>query len=288
MTHFWSIDDTDANDGYKLSMELYLFQEEYLSYLDDRAAFRVFLHRKHEIPILSQTSLLLAPTVFTKLIFSHRQIFFSQDCRTNFTDDMKEMFGEGQWKYTQALCYKLCFFRHLQKECSCTDQWLIIFFQYFRPNQTLPFSINRPCSLTDPCVRKQKPFNSKKFCPSCLPECQLTQYTVHSSYADYPSIRSTEKVKQRVQRHLSRVRNVSRQNISTICSSTRRESLLENLVAVEISASPYATEILTESPMYTWVDLISSIGGQTGERSIDRSNNGNETIFFQVCGSAFL
>ena len=40
--------------------------------------------------------------------------------------------------------------------------------------------------------------------------------------------------------------------------------LLDDIVAVEISASPYATEILTESPLYTWVDLISSIGGQTG------------------------
>ncbi|CAM4989374.1 unnamed protein product, partial [Rotaria socialis] len=40
-------------------------------------------------------------------------------------------------------------------------------------------------------------------------------------------------------------------------------SLLDNIVAVEVSASPVATEILAESPMYTWVDVISSIGGQT-------------------------
>ena len=107
--------------------------------------------------------------------------------------------------------------------------------------------------------------DSKKSCPECLPECELIQYTIQSSYADYPSFRSAEKVKQRVQRHLARMKNnSSRQNLTSICLQTRKENFLENIVAVEISASPYATEILAESPMYTWVDLISSIGGQTG------------------------
>jgi hypothetical protein len=46
--------------------------------------------------------------------------------------------------------------------------------------------------------------------------------------------------------------------------NTRKETLLNDIVALGISASPYATETLAESPMYTWVDLISSIGGQTG------------------------
>lgn len=48
-------------------------------------------------------------------------------------------------------------------------------------------------------------------------------------------------------------------------SSSRRTKLTDNIVAVEITASPYATEILTESPVYNWVDLISNIGGQTSE-----------------------
>ena len=48
------------------------------------------------------------------------------------------------------------------------------------------------------------------------------------------------------------------------CINSRKDILRDNIVAVEISASPYATEVLAESPMYTWVDLISSIGGQAG------------------------
>jgi len=51
---------------------------------------------------------------------------------------------------------------------------------------------------------------------------------------------------------------------TSACSNNRKGNLLNDIVAVEISASPYATETLAESPVYTWVDLISSIGGQTG------------------------
>ncbi|CAM4861079.1 unnamed protein product [Rotaria socialis] len=54
------------------------------------------------------------------------------------------------------------------------------------------------------------------------------------------------------------------QSNTSACSNNRKVSLLDNIVAVEVSASPVATEILAESPMYTWVDVISSIGGQTG------------------------
>ncbi len=62
------------------------------------------------------------------------------------------------------------------------------------------------------------------------------------------------------------------QSNTTACLNSRKETLLDDIVAVEISASPYATEILAESPMYTWVDLISSIGGQTGEVIINKQN----------------
>jgi hypothetical protein len=56
-------------------------------------------------------------------------------------------------------------------------------------------------------------------------------------------------------------------NKSQGASANRNAELRDNIVAVEITVSPYATEILTESPMYTWVDLISSIGGQTGSNN---------------------
>ena len=62
-------------------------------YLDNRAAFRIFIHRKHEVPILSQNSLFLAPKTYTKLIFSQRIMTFSQQCRNDLTDDMKQIFN---------------------------------------------------------------------------------------------------------------------------------------------------------------------------------------------------
>lgn len=70
---------------------------------------------------------------------------------------------------------------------------------------------------------------------------------------------------QRVKTHFRSNREVQAAvNVTDGPQSNRPTGLRDNIVAVEISASPYATEILTESPFYTWVDLISSIGGQTG------------------------
>ena len=129
--HFWSIHDEDLKDGYKLFLELYLYQSEYIPYLDDRVAFRIFIHRKHEIPLLSQHSLFLAPATFTKIIFSQRIISFAQQCRNDLTKDMKQIFHSNNVRYSQALCFKLCKFRFIEKQCGCTDQLLMVFFSIF-------------------------------------------------------------------------------------------------------------------------------------------------------------
>ncbi|CAF2518033.1 unnamed protein product [Rotaria sp. Silwood2] len=261
--NFWSIDDDDVEDGYKLFLELYLYQNEYIRYLDDRAAIRLFIHRKHQIPILSQTSLFLAPTTFTKLIFSQRIISFSQQCRNELTIDMKRTFNSNNVRYSQALCFKLCEFRFIEKLCHCTDQLVMVFFQFFSQNYTSKINTNSSCSINNKCLAYRNLF-SKKYCPECLPECELIQYKIQSSYADYPNTRSTDKVLQRVETHLRATgKSVVHLNTSA-CSNNRKGALLDNIVAVEISASPFATEILAESPMYTWVDVISSIGGQAG------------------------
>ncbi len=108
--------------------------------------------------------------------------------------------------------------------------------------------------------------DSSKLCPECLPECEIIQYSVESSYASYPNLKANDKVLARVRNYfrLSPTVNADLSNSTTGSSRHHRTRLLNNIVAIEISASPYPTEILTESPIYTWADLISSIGGQAG------------------------
>lgn len=104
----------------------------------------------------------------------------------------------------------------------------------------------------------------REYCLECLPECELIQYKIQSSYAHYPNSRSTDKVLNRVEKYLkSRGYKMVPSNTSNLLNN-RKGLIPENIVAVEVSASPFATEILAESSMYTWVDVISSIGGQTG------------------------
>ncbi|UJR30356.1 hypothetical protein I4U23_017891 [Adineta vaga] len=264
-TQIWTIDDDDegTDDGYKLFLELFLHQNEYDPSLDDRAAFRVFIHRKNEIPILSQNSLFLASKTYTKLIFSQRMIIFSQKCRNDLTVDMEDIFGSTSIRYSQALCYKLCEIRLITNQCNCTDRLFMVFSQFFNRNLTNKIKTNDSCSLKNKCFNNRHRLNSIQYCPHCLPECELIQYTIQSSYADYPNFRSIEKVSKRIKRFLRRINSTSYENRST-CSKNPNEAFLDDIVAVGITASPYATEILSESPMYTWVDLISSIGGQTG------------------------
>jgi hypothetical protein len=289
MSRSWSIDDGNVENGYKLFLELFLYEDEYISYLDDRAAFRIFIHRKNEIPILSQNSLFLAPTKFTKLVFSQRIIAFSQQCRNELTNDMKKTFSSSQVRYSQALCFKLCELRYMDKHCKCKDPLFMVFSQFFTKNETSNITDNSQtpnkttkslCLNPGQCRKQRQEFSkncldllhkfhflyvdSKKPCPQCLPECELVQYTIQSSYADYPNTRSANTVLKRVEKHLNGTRISPTQLNTSACSNTRKASLLDDIVAVEISASPYATEILAESRMYTWVDLISSIGGQTG------------------------
>lgn len=93
-------------------------------------------------------------------------------------------------------------------------------------------------------------------CSECLPECECVQYSVESSYAYYPNVKARAHVTKRTKQHFNRYKNND--------SSLGAGGIRDNIVAVEISASVNPTEVLTESPIYTWVDLISSIGGQTG------------------------
>jgi amiloride-sensitive sodium channel subunit gamma len=160
--HFWSIDDEDDEDGYRLVMELYLYQYEYITHLNDRAAFRIFIHRKHEIPILSQTNLFLAPTTFTKLIFSQRIISFSQQCQNDLTNDMKQIFNNSNHiKYSQALCFKLCEFRYIETHYQCVDSLFMVFFRFFTKNQTKQLNSTRLCNENQ-CSEHRKRF-SKNF-----------------------------------------------------------------------------------------------------------------------------
>jgi len=283
-SNFWSDDDDEIGaDGYKLFLELYLYQYEDISNLNDRTAFRIFIHHKNEIPVLSENSLFLAPKTFTKLIFSQRFITFYQNCRKDLTDDMKQLFSEDSVRYSQALCYRVCEFRYIAKQCQCTDQSFMVFFPFISHNQTNQINTNQSCLINTKCLNRHSHFskylnnNNKliyiyisvvidatQYCSQCLPECELIQYTIQSSYADYPNLRSAEKVLLRIENHFKEIGYSPILLNTSKCLNNRKESFLDDIVAVEISASPYATEFLVESPMYTWVDLISSIGGQAG------------------------
>ena len=91
------------------------------------------------------------------------------------------------------------------------------------------------------------------------------QYRVQSSYAAYPHVNAFDKVWKRVRTHFTLDHNVSDYLKQMENTPFSRDPVLQgNILAVEISVSSDLTEFLTELPVYTWVDLISSIGGQSG------------------------
>jgi hypothetical protein len=152
----WSIQDDHGEENYKLFLELFLHQGEYNAYLDHRAAFRIFIHRKQELPMLSETGLFIGPNKYTKLSFSPRVMSFSQQCRNDLTDEMKRVFPIQQVRYTQALCSKFCEHRFILQQCRCIEQTSAVFYQFFnnnfKPNNSL-------CSIEDKCLMSRGYFS---------------------------------------------------------------------------------------------------------------------------------
>jgi hypothetical protein len=129
--NYWSINDDNREDNYRLFLELFLLQNKYNQALENRAGFRIFIHQKNEIPILSQHSLLVGPNKFTTLRFLPRVVSFYQQCQKDLTKYMKEMFLTNQVRYTQALCYKLCKHRFIVQRCKCIDPLFLVFYRFF-------------------------------------------------------------------------------------------------------------------------------------------------------------
>jgi hypothetical protein len=152
----WSINDNHDNENYKLFLELFLHQRDYNPYLDQRAAFRIFIHRKQEIPMLSETGLFIGPNKYTKLSFVPRVMSFSGECRNDLTDEMKRIFPIQQVRYTRALCSKFCEHRSILKQCKCIEQTSAVFYQFFnnhfKPSESL-------CSVEDQCLMSRGYFS---------------------------------------------------------------------------------------------------------------------------------
>lgn len=152
------IENEYFGDSYKLSLELFLYANEYIPFIEERTAFRMYIHRPNEIPILSSNTLFLAPTTFTKLIYSQRMITFSRNCRTDLTEDMKTILNCNNTRYSQALCLKLCEFRFIEKRCRCADPLLMIFIRFFSVNRTIPINTGRLCSFNYTCHKHRNHF----------------------------------------------------------------------------------------------------------------------------------
>ena len=153
-----SIADEYFGDSYKLFLEFFLYENEYIPFIEERTAFRIYIHRPNEIPILSPNSLFLAPTTFTKLIYSQRIITFSRQCRRDLTEEMKTTFNDNTTRYSQVLCLKLCEFQFIEKACQCTDPLLMIFVRFFSKNRTIPINNNRLCALNHVCRKARVHF----------------------------------------------------------------------------------------------------------------------------------
>ena len=160
--HDWSVDQIVGDYNYKLYLELFLHQQEYNQYFDERAGFRLFIHRTHELPMLSETSLFLGPDRYTKLSFSQRVLSFTQRCRTDLTENMQRIFSTKQVRYTQALCLKLCEQRFLEDRCDCVLPTLFVFYQFYSNRDDRTSNETRICSIDNECIQNRISFSKKR------------------------------------------------------------------------------------------------------------------------------
>ncbi|CAF1201522.1 unnamed protein product, partial [Didymodactylos carnosus] len=204
--------------------------------------------------------------IYSKLVFSKRIIHHvntrASPCRTQLTPEMSLTFRTNETNvYTQALCIKYCQQLYIHHHCQCIEPYAMMFLRSSTVNVKGTITSAKLCNLNETCLKNVKQNFSSNKCTECLPECETFQYNIQTSYAQYPNSKSYGKVLKSILEHF---KDDNRFLLLQGKRKNCREIIQDNVVAVEITAGTYGTEILTETLMVSWTDLISSIGGQTG------------------------
>jgi hypothetical protein len=171
---------------------------------------------------------------------------------TKFSSDIYDRIKKNDFSYRRANCLDLCTQRFIISNCSCFDPEKENLFQNYTPCLT---QTEQDCMFTG----RKSYYGSNLFkkCrdEECPIECTSSDYSIGISMSDYPSREYVE--------FLKTDPNITRKYIEENETITF-EKLRESLVCVKIYFKNFQYTKISESPVYTPIDLVSNIGGQLG------------------------
>ena len=214
-----------------LSLVVNIQQDQYVSsYLLD-AGIRVVIHPQSEPPLPLDRGLSIPPgrNAFIGLVQRNITDATKRNCRTE-TDPSGFIYLQGQFRYSVPACSLDCLNTAIARNCNCL----------FAPEQfssnSSQFAHLEPCKLKHICCIQVLYFIPKGC--TCISACKSTTYDISNSNSAIPAEYYYEK---------EEIQDIQR-----------------NLVGVNAYFESLNVETVITTVSYTFVALLSDIGGQLG------------------------
>ena len=230
-------------------------KNEYMSSYSDGLA--IFIHNQSLLPLTSsaigvktgeETNIALGRT-FT---YNSPKPYTECDDMSSFQSELYNLLMQTNFYYRQHECFNLCMQRNIINACGC--YWT----RYTRMYGA------QPClNLTQlECVlSEQNAFDEEKCISDCPLECDSLSYHYSLSSLTFPSQSILDKFYSDTN-ILNYVQSTYGVDLST--KELVKKFFQENYVALNVYYLNFEYTQITEIPTFTWIDLLSQIGGSLG------------------------
>ena len=242
----------EGNDyGLTLQFGPYASSNKYMSSFYD--GLIIFVHNQSHPPE-STSPIKIEIGKFTSIgierTFTHNEKYPYTECKdlSSFSSELYNLVLKSNYSYRQADCFNLCLQRSIINKCNC-----------FYTRYTQMYNAQPCLNLTDlSCIQDvSNDFEQDECINQCPLECDSIKYSYSLSNLVFPSQSFYSKFYSDTSNLISTEINYNI-DLSTI-ESYKKYYLMLNVFY------PYLeyTQI-TESPKFTWIDLLSQIGGSLG------------------------
>ncbi|UJR14811.1 hypothetical protein I4U23_001798 [Adineta vaga] len=251
-----------------LEIRLYVHQHQYVPYFSNGIGVAALVHDNQLLPDMELTPMHLAPNRHHRLGYSKKTSYFLSSPYTSCSDKvnlgMQVMYNEyhdTEYGYKQTVCYAVCIQAYTYDKCGCgnpfrwtiryivspgSDKWIRVLF----------------CNMSDPCYvdASAELLNTRsiwtKYCPACQQECTYNEFIIRLTSVYAPPAYLMNDIKQFVES--------TDVPLPINWSTTWPSEIQLSYVSFEVAYETSRSEVYSQQPTISAVDVLSNVGGQTG------------------------
>ena len=230
-------------------------KNEYISSYSD--GLTVFIHNQSFLPLTAsaigvktgeETNIALGRS-FT---YNSPQPYTECDDMSSFQSELYNLLKQTNYSYRQHDCFNLCLQRNIINACDC---YWTRYIRMYGAQPCLNFT-QLECILN-----VQNYFDQEKCISDCPLECDTVTYHYSLSSLTFPSQSIIDKFYSDTNT-LNYVQSTYGVDLST--KELVKQFFQENYVALNVYYLNFGYTQITEIPKFTWIDLLSQIGGSLG------------------------